>query len=95
MSNIQGVGGVQPPEFSSSKIRRVQQSQEVNQISDQVQISPQSSKVAEIARVSELAKASPDIRVDVVEQAREKIAAGEYLRPETTRQIAERILDSL
>ena len=95
MSQIQGVGGVQPPDFSSPKIRRVQQTQEVSAINDQIQISSQSPRVAEIAQVAELAKASPDIRIDVVEQARERLASGEYLKPETTRQIAERILDSL
>ncbi len=95
MSNIQGVGGVQPPDFSSPKVRRTQQSQEVSPVNDQISISANSTKVAEIALVSELAKASPDIRADLVAKAQEKLASGEYLKPETTRQIAEKILESL
>jgi len=95
MSNIQGVGGVQPPDFTSPKVRRVQHSQEVGPINDQISISAKSAKVAEIAQVAELAKASPDIRAEVVAKAQERIASGEYFKPETTRQIAERILDSL
>ena len=95
MSNIHGVGGVQPPEFSSPKVRRVQQSQEVHSKSDEISISANSAKVAEIAQVSELAKASPDIRTDIVSRAKEKVASGEYLTRETSRKVAEKILESL
>lgn len=95
MSNIQGVGGVQPPDFTAPKVRRVEQLQEVETITDQVQISAKSAKIAEIAQMSELAKASADIRPEVVARAQERLASGEYLSPEATRKIAEKILESL
>jgi len=45
---------------------------------DSVQISSEGKKAAESARLAQMIKESPDIRVDKVNEIKEKIANGEY-----------------
>ena len=95
MSDVRGVGGVQPADTGAMKIRRVQAPNQIEQTSDKVEIAATAAQAAEVARVADLAKASPDIRDEVVERARERLESGEYLSEDTTRRVAEKIADSL
>jgi anti-sigma28 factor (negative regulator of flagellin synthesis) len=95
MADIRGVGGIQPSDFTAPKVRRIQQPKAIETVQDQLQISATAVRATEIARVTELAKASPDIRVDVVEQAKARLESGEYLSEKVTQKVAEKILESL
>ncbi|MBN1916602.1 MAG: flagellar biosynthesis anti-sigma factor FlgM [Verrucomicrobia bacterium] len=58
---------------------------------DTVAISAQAQEKAQIARYVRIVKEMADIRLDKVEEAKRKLAASEYDRPE----VAERIADSM
>jgi hypothetical protein len=94
MADVRGVGGIQPTDTASTKIRRVQLPVQTEQITDKVEIAATAAKASEVARVADLAKASPDIRPDVVERARQRLESGEYLTEEVTRRVAEKIAES-
>jgi anti-sigma28 factor (negative regulator of flagellin synthesis) len=95
MTDVRGVGGIQPTEVAASRIHRVQQPAQTHEIQDTVEISARSLKAAEIATYSEVAKTSPDIRPEVVEKARQRVESGEYFEDRVTRAVAEKIVDSL
>jgi anti-sigma28 factor (negative regulator of flagellin synthesis) len=95
MSDVRGVGGVQPTDTASTKIRRVQLPAQTEPITDKVEIAAHAARASEVARVADLAKASPDIRTDVVERAKQRLESGEYLSDAVTRSVAEKIAESL
>jgi hypothetical protein len=95
MTDVRGINGINPPEFSSPKVRRVEPPPQAAPIEDKVEISTSSLKVAEVAAYTELAKAAPDIRLDVVERAQERVASGAYLTQDVTRAVAKKIAESL
>lgn len=95
MADIGRVKGINPSDLSTPRVHRVGKTPQADIITDRVEISNTSTRIAEVARVIEMAKASPDIRMDVVEAARDKLARGDYFKPDVTRAIAEKILDEL
>ncbi len=95
MTDVRGITGINPAEVASAKIRRVEKPPEAGPIVDKVEISTASSKAVEVAMYSELAKTVPEVRLDVIEQARERVASGAYLKPEVTREVAKKIAESL
>jgi len=95
MDNIKGVSGAQPPDFSQPNTRRVEPKPKAEGVTDKVDISTQAAKAAEISQITELAKAAPDIDLDTVERAKARVDNGTYLKPEVTREVAEKIIDSL
>lgn len=95
MTDVRGITGVNPAELTSAKVRWIEKPPETAAIVDKVEISTASTKAAEVAAYSELAKAVPEVRIDLVEQARERVANGTYLKPEVTRDVARKIAESL
>ncbi len=95
MTDIRGITGINPAEVASTKIRKVDKPPEAGPIVDKVEISTASSKVAEVAMYSELAKAAPEVRLEVIQQAQERVASGAYLKPEVTREVAKKIAKTM
>jgi len=96
MANVRGIGGVQPADTTTSTtVHRVRQPKKTEAVIDKVEISKTSMKAAEVATFTEIAKASPDIRPDVVEEAKRRLESGFYLGDQVTDTVARKILDSL
>ena len=95
MTDVQGITGINPAEVATAKIRRVEKPPEAGPIVDKVEISTASSKAVEVAMYSELAKAAPEVRLDVIQQAQERVANGAYLKPEVTKEVARKIAETL
>jgi anti-sigma28 factor (negative regulator of flagellin synthesis) len=60
---------------------------------DTVAISAQAQEKAKIARYVQVVKEMADIRPDKVDEAKRKLAAGEYDRPDVAERIAESMLE--
>jgi hypothetical protein len=95
MSDVRGISGINPPDFSTPSVRRVGKTAPAEQIQDTVEISTTAAKAAEVAAFTELAKASPDIRPEVVERAQAKVASGAYLTKDVTQAVAKKIIETL
>jgi hypothetical protein len=95
MNDIRGIRGIDPTDLSQAKIRRVEKPAQPDPIHDKVEISGAAAKIAEVAKFTEIAKAAPDIRIDLVQQAQERVADGTYLKPEVTQEVAQKILEAL
>ena len=63
--------------------------------SDSIEISAGAKEAGTVQRLTQSAQTSPDIRVDVVAAAKEKLANGEYEGVEISRQTAEKLAKSL
>jgi len=95
MADVQRVGGVPPTDFSTPKIRRIEPPDQTQEIQDRIDLSTRSVKAAEVAHYAELAKAGPDLRPEVVDQAKERVSTGAYLEEKVTRAVAEKVAESL
>ncbi len=95
MTDVRGITGVNPADLASAKIRRVEKPPEAGPIVDTVEISTASAKAVEVAMYSELAKAAPEVRLDLIQQAQERVASGAYLKPEVTQEVAKKIAEML
>ncbi|MCG3197680.1 MAG: flagellar biosynthesis anti-sigma factor FlgM [Candidatus Omnitrophica bacterium] len=95
MSDIRGVSGVNPADFSAPSIRRVGRTAPAEHIQDSVEISSASARASEVAAYADLAKAAPDIRAEVVELARKRVESGAYLASDVTAAVARKIAESL
>jgi hypothetical protein len=95
MTDVRSITGVNPADLASAKIRRVEKPPEAGPIVDKVEISAASTKAVEVAMYSELAKAAPEVRLDVIQQAQERVASGAYLTPEVTKEVARKIAEAM
>lgn len=105
MADILGVGGPGAPSSRSvSRTDAVARSSSANSSAskpasppsaDRVEISSDARQAQQLAALANEAKNSPDIRDEIVEEARVQISSGELLRDEVTRQIAAKIVDAL
>lgn len=92
MVAIQGIGGIpEPKPERPAKVRDAKdQSVRSSQAQDGVLISSEAQAAAQLANLTRIA-AKDDVRTEKVEAARERIARGDYKRPEIVAQVAEKI----
>jgi hypothetical protein len=95
MTDVRGITGVNPADLASAKIRRVEKPPEAGPVVDKVEISTATAKAAEVAMYSELAKATPEVRLELIRQAQERVASGAYLKPEVTLEVAKKIAEAM
>lgn len=95
MSDIRGVSGVNPADFSAPSVRRAGRAAPAEQIQDSIEISQVSTRASEVAAYADLAKTSPDIRPEMVELARQRVDSGAYLASDVTAAVARKIAESL
>jgi len=60
---------------------------------DALAISEKAQEKAKIARYISKVKEMPDIRQDKIDEAKRKVASGEYNRPDVAKKIAEKMLE--
>jgi negative regulator of flagellin synthesis FlgM len=75
--------------------KRVASSSQATGKSDKISISDEAKKAQQLEADLRLVKKAPDIREEKVEQARERLASGYYLKKEVVEKIAERIAQAL
>ncbi|GMV67098.1 MAG: hypothetical protein AMXMBFR75_28930 [Candidatus Hinthialibacteria bacterium] len=95
MTDVRSINGINPSDVPVAKVRRIEKPSQPDPVRDRVDISAVATKAAEVAAYTELAKGVSDIRIDLVQQAQARVADGSYLKPEVTREVARKILDSL
>jgi len=93
ISNINGINKVQPAQ-KAEKSRKTERTEETRS-GDRVEISPAAQKAADIARATEVVKSVPDVRIDRVQAAAERIASGNYLTEKVAEAIAEKIASAI
>jgi len=92
MVAIQGISGIPEPKPERPAKARDAKDQSVrsSQAQDGVVISSEAQAAAQLASLMRTT-AKDDVRTDKVEAARERIARGDYKRPEVVAKVAERI----
>ncbi|GEM_PF-2361458 len=93
--DIHGINGI-------NKINQIKKQKQVSeskriipQKTDSVEVSDKARHMAELEKVREAVKAAPDIRIDKVNAAKEKIKNGTLISKAVINEIAERIVDNL
>lgn len=76
------------------KAKKLQQTSKVGR-NDSVQISSEAKEMAELEKISNIVKKSPDMRMDKIAAAKEKIKSGNYFNKKVAESIADKILISL
>jgi len=93
MVGIKGIGGIPEPTPDRPANVRDRQTDESRgaEVKDDLLISSEAQAAATLARTIEVAKAQPQVRPEKVAQAKERLANGDYKRPEVVRTVAQRI----
>lgn len=102
MVSIQGVNGLPEPkaertgkvrsERESAAARLTSGNTEDTSVRDDVTISSEAKAAAEVGRLFQLTKSQEDMRADRVEQAKQRIAEGQYKNREIVAKVAEKLL---
>lgn len=92
ISNINGTNKVQPTQ-RTPRTRKAEQAQPRG--NDVVEISSAGQQAIEVAKVKELVRSQPEVRIERVREAAERIASGNYMTDKIADLIAEKIADSL
>lgn len=90
---IDRLGGINPLDNIKTTQRTAAKSNIAPQ-SDTISISDEAREMAEVYYLSEIAKETPDVRMDLVEQIKQKIKDPNYLNSAVIESTADHILES-
>lgn len=90
---IERLGGLNPLD-SINKTTKSAVKNTVAPAGDSIQISDEAREMAEVYYMQEVANETPDIRVDLVEQIKEKIKDPQYLNSAVIESTANKIMES-
>jgi anti-sigma28 factor (negative regulator of flagellin synthesis) len=90
---IDKIGGINPLN-NLQNTRRTNETSKVSSGSDSISVSEEAQKMSEAYYLKEVAAETPDIRMDLVAQIKEKIKDPSYLNSDTISSAADHVMES-
>ena len=90
---IDKLGGINPLN-NVQNTKRTQNTANVKNSTDYISVSSEAKKLAQAYYLDEIAAETPDVRLDLVAQIKDKIKDPSYLSPEVINSAAEKLMTS-